>query len=52
MDTHFVSQIIAGRKHSLSLIFFRVKLLIIKITESHCLHVILYRMLTKFYLNI
>ena len=31
MDTHFVSQIIARRKHSLSLIFFRVKLLIIKI---------------------
>ena len=51
--THIsVSQIIAGRKHCLSLIFFGVRLLIIKITESQGLHVILYRMLTKYYLNI
>lgn len=32
--THSVSQIIAGRKYSLSLIFFRVELVIIKITKS------------------
>ena len=50
--THFVFQMIAGRKRSLSLIFLRVELVIIKITKSQELRVILYRMSTGLTLNI